>query len=493
MGRLLAILLAAALPPMVAFAFAVAFAPAAVETLGTGTSLLVAALLTIAWTGIVALVTQRGPRQESRLLAQLAERGSRDDADWQSPALARVAEALDERDAQIGELARRARDASITEGGGAAAASVVATARVVMRDPTWSLAVLVSEDSSLLAPGVYGDSPAQPPEPLTEVHRWAATLAGLDGHRRARHAIGPWGAFMVLDALAGSRAHAVLLAPHEGRAEPSQGTLDLLTLVADHAATTLEHALLVHRISRQADELDRMARVQGDFLRAVSHDLQAPLASIGALAVELRASAAADGADELDQISFQADRLRRMVAQLLTLSRLDAGVLEPRVEVFRADLVVDRAWRALRATRPFSLERGGPDHLVVADPDRFEQVIWALLDNAVKYSPAGSPIAVRVIGEQAATGLVSRIEVEDHGAGMSETDRASALEPFHRSEQAKRLAPDGSGIGLTTARGLIDAMDGSLHLRSQLGRGTTAVIELPAESAASDVEHSPNL
>ena len=493
MGRLLAILLAAALPPMVAFAFAVAFAPAAIEALGTGTSLLVAALLTIAWTGIVALITQRGLRQESRLLAQLAERGSRDDAEWQSPALARVAEALNERDAQIGELAQRARDASISEGGAAAAASVVATARVVMRDPTWSLAVLVSEDPSLLAPGVYGDDPAQPSEPLTDVHRWAATLADVDGHRRARHAVGPWGAFIVLDALADMRAHAVLLAPHEGRAEPSQGTLDLLTLVADHAAATLEHALLVHRISRQADELDRMARVQGDFLRAVSHDLQAPLASIGALAVELRASAETDGADELDQISFQADRLRRMVAQLLTLSRLDAGVLEPRIEVFKADLVVDRAWRALRANRPFNLDLSGPEHLVVADPDRFEQVTWALLDNAVKYSPAGSPIAVRVIGERVADGLVSRIEVEDHGAGMSESDRASALEPFHRSEQAKRLAPDGSGIGLTTARGLISAMDGSLELRSQLGRGTTVVVELPAESATSDIEHPRDL
>ena len=488
MGRLLAILLTAALPPMVAFAFTVAFAPAVIETLGAGTSLLVAALLTIAWTGIVALVTQRGLRQDSRLLAQLAERASRGDAEWQSPALARVAEALNERDAQIGELARRARDASISEGGAAAAANVVATARIVMRDPTWSLAVLVSEDPSLLAPGVYGDAPGQPPEPLTDVHGWAATLADGDAHRRARHAVGPWGAFIVLDALSDPRASAVLLAPHEGRAEPSEGTLDLLTLVADHAAATLEHALLVHRISRQADELDRLAKVQGDFLRAVSHDLQAPLTSIGALAAELRASAATDGHEELDQISFQADRLRRMVAQLLTLSRLGAGVLEPRIEVFRADTVIDRAWQALRANRPFSLDLGGPAHLVVADPDRFEQVIWALLDNAVKYSPAGSPIAVRVTGARAADDLISRIEVEDHGAGMAEADRASALEPFHRSEQAKRLAPDGSGIGLTTARGLIAAMDGSLELRSQLGRGTTVVIELPAESAASDSE-----
>ena len=128
--------------------------------------------------------------------------------------------------------------------------------------------------------------------------------------------------------------------------------------------------------------------------------------------------------------------------------------------------------------------REGPDHLVVGDPDRLEQVLWALLDNAVKYSPAGSGVRVRLVAREDGGRLVAETAVSDEGAGMDPTTVERAFEQFFRSADARRLAPDGSGVGLYAARGLVRAMGGEMSLESRLGAGTTVRMVLPAESAA---------
>jgi two-component system sensor histidine kinase KdpD len=259
----------------------------------------------------------------------------------------------------------------------------------------------------------------------------------------------------------------------------------VFSLLGQQAATAIEHSLLYARVRAQAEELNRMAAVQTDFLRGVTHDLQTPLTRIGALAAELRPVVGEDQAAraDLDTIEHQADRLRRMVSQLLTVSRLEAGALTPAQEVFRAEPLVRRTWDALRANRSLELETEGPDHLVVGDPDRLEQVLWAVLDNAVKYSPAGSAVRVRLASLEEGDGLQSRIEISDEGAGMDAMTRARAFEQFYRSADARRLAPDGSGVGLYAARGLVRAMGGDMELDSRLGAGTTVAIALPAEGA----------
>jgi signal transduction histidine kinase len=156
--------------------------------------------------------------------------------------------------------------------------------------------------------------------------------------------------------------------------------------------------------------------------------------------------------------------------------------------VFRAEPLVHRTWNALRAERPFALEREGPDHLVVGDPDRLEQVLWAVFDNAVKYSPAGAGVSVRLAGRQDASdgALRSVVEVSDEGAGMDRATLARAFEQFYRSADAQRLAPDGSGVGLYAARGLVRAMGGDMELDSSLGAGTTVRILLPAEHVSEE-------
>ena len=243
--------------------------------------------------------------------------------------------------------------------------------------------------------------------------------------------------------------------------------------------TALEHSLLYAQVRSQADELNRLAGVQADFLRGVTHDLQTPLTSIGALATELRADEGVPDApaSDLETIAHQAERLRRMVSQLLVASRLEAGALTPQQEVFAVPPLVERTWAALRADRPFELVVEGPPHLAVADPDRLEQVLWAVLDNAVKYSPAGSPIDVahRAAGDRLAV-TVAR-PGRRHGRG----DARGAFEQFYRSDQARKLAPDGSGVGLYAAHGLMGAMGGSIDIDSRLGEGTSITLGIPAE------------
>lgn len=436
---------------------------------------------TITWAAIVGIVYARAIADDLRSMLTLAERGEASPNPDLGAAYEQLGAALDERNRQIATLAREASAVPIDDDPRVVIASLVRAVRSVTRDPTWRAAILTSEDVALLPPGVYLDADdGQGHQPIGDLERWASVSSAEASAARVE---GPWGPFAVVQISVSDRLGGILYAPWAGRPEPTPAELAILSLVGQHAATAIEHSLLYARVRGQADELDRLAHVQADFLRGVTHDLQTPLTSIGALATELRADAElpASAHDDLEMVAHQAERLRRMVGQLLVASRLEAGVLTPQIEVFAIPPLVERTWAALRADRPFSLEVDGEPHLAVADPDRFEQVLWALLDNAVKYSPEGSPIAVRL----APDGSQLSVSVTDHGAGMDAESRARAFDQFYRSSQARRLAPDGSGVGLYAARGLVEAMGGSIDLDSTLGGGTTVTVVLPAEAAGS--------
>jgi signal transduction histidine kinase len=486
--RLLAVLLTAAVPPLVALGVVALAEPSWMARLGTVVSVLVLGGAGVLWIVLVAVVAARPMADDARSIAALAERGMASTDDGLSSAQRRLATTLEDRNRQISDLADLIRVAPIAKDATAVAHAMVAGARQVTGDPTWLLAVLRAPETQDLEPGVYGPNAVSDPGTLDEVHRWAATAeARGPAPRDARLVAGPWGAFTVVDVAAGDELRAILLAPWEGRPDPSPAELNLFGLLGQHAATALDHALLYSRLRVQTEELNRMATVQTDFLRGITHDLQTPLTSIRAVASELQQS---DGIDatartDLETIAQQADRLRRMVGQLLAVSRLEVGALTPVQEVFRVAPVVRRTWDALRAgDHRLVLDEAGPPHLVVADPDRLEQVLWALMDNAVKYSPAGTTIVVRLGLVQGDGGdRASEIAITDQGVGMDATTRASAFEQFFRSDDARRLVPDGSGIGLFAARGLVMAMGGGISIESEPQAGTTVRLTLPAEMA----------
>ncbi len=431
----------------------------------------------VLWAALLAIFYARAIADDVRSLLSVAERGERRNEIEIGDPHGQLAASLAERNRQVAALVTETGRVPIDDTPIAVVDAVLSAVRSVTGDATWRCAVLESENPALLPAGTYhGTDDARPSEPLGDLERWAAVSTGEVPARIE----GPWGAFLAIDVGASDRLRSVLYAPWEGRPQPTPAEIDLLTLVGQHAGTAIEHSLLYAQVRTQADELNRLAAVQSDFLRGVTHDLQTPLTSISALATELRADdslAHATRAD-LESISYQAERLRRMVSQLLVASRLEAGVLTPQQEVFAVAPLVERTWAALRADRPFELVVTGAPHLAVADSDRFEQVLWAIMDNAVKYSPPGSPITVHVRPDRPGELLVT---ISDAGAGMDAETVKRAFDQFFRSTQARRLAPDGSGVGLYAANGLMRAMGGSIEIDSHLGTGTTVTLHVPAE------------
>jgi two-component system sensor histidine kinase KdpD len=243
---------------------------------------------------------------------------------------------------------------------------------------------------------------------------------------------------------------------------------DLLRIFGVQLAAAIRNAEL---FAAAAD----LAELKNEFLRGVSHNLQTPLTSIRAFAGQL-ATESSDG--RLGIIVEQTDRLSRLVAQLLTVSRLEAGTLRPEIDVFAVGPLVRRAWESLGKTEhPFSLHDGAAGWLAAADRDWVEQVVWALLDNALRYGGDG-PIEVSI--EQRADETGSRVVtvVRDRGPGIPTDQRERAFERF------TRLAPtatEGSGLGLSVARGLIETMGGRLELTDVPGPGAAFAFSLPAE------------
>jgi two-component system, OmpR family, sensor histidine kinase VicK len=250
---------------------------------------------------------------------------------------------------------------------------------------------------------------------------------------------------------------------------------DLLELFASEVAVAIRNAELFARVESQNTQLLELDAAKDDFLRGVSHNLQTPLTSIRAYADQL-------GRDRPDRrlgiIAEQTDRLSRMVRQLLTVTRLESGALKPRGEVVALAHPVRRAWEALAAEGvPFTVDDRSDGWLAVADVDQLDQVLWALLDNAVKYGER-SPITVEIAPDPEERRL--RLTITDLGPGVAEPDRGRLFRRFERG--VERTADDGSGLGLYVSRELCRAMDGDLVLEPPIaGRGASFSIHLPGE------------
>jgi signal transduction histidine kinase/HAMP domain-containing protein len=252
---------------------------------------------------------------------------------------------------------------------------------------------------------------------------------------------------------------------------------DLFELFAIEVAAAIRNAQLYARVEDQNRRLLELDETKDDFLRGVSHNLQTPLASIRGYAQQL----AAEGPDRrLGIITEQADRLSRMVRQLLTVNRLESGALRPRLEVFATAPRVRRTWEALGAADvPLTLEDHATGWLALADPDQLDQALWALLDNAVTYG-GRAPVDV-VVAVDAAAARIS-ITITDRGDGIDEGDRDRLFRRYERG--TGRPTGEGSGLGLYVSRELCRAMGGDLVLEPEApGRGASFAISLPAEAA----------
>ena len=250
---------------------------------------------------------------------------------------------------------------------------------------------------------------------------------------------------------------------------------DLLDLYAIEVSAAIRNAQLYARVEAQNRRLVSLDEAKDDFLRGVSHNLQTPLARIRGYAQQV----SEERPDRRLEIMIeQADRLSRMVRQLLTVSRIESGALRSRLEVFTAAGQVRRTWEALGAAEvPFTLEDRSEGWLALGDRDQLDQVLWALLDNAVSYG-GRTPVDVVVALEPSSSDLL--ITITDHGPGVSDEDRARLFGRFERG--SGRPSGEGSGLGLYASRALCQAMGGDLDLEpAREGVGAAFTIRLPAE------------
>jgi two-component system sensor histidine kinase KdpD len=239
-------------------------------------------------------------------------------------------------------------------------------------------------------------------------------------------------------------------------------------------------AVVAERSSLEAEALEAEALRRSDalktaLLRAVSHDLRSPLTAILASADALASPGLAlEPADRLglaETIRAEASRLDRVVGQLLDLSRLEAGAVEPHRELWHVDELVGRALAGLGVdAERVRLEIRPETPPVEVDAAQVERVLANLIDNALHYSPAGSGVVVRA--ESGATEL--RLHVVDRGPGLPDEERDALFQPFRRGSAGQV----GSGLGLSIARGFAEANGGRLWAQNDPGGGHL-VLSLP--------------
>ena len=252
----------------------------------------------------------------------------------------------------------------------------------------------------------------------------------------------------------------------------------------------------VAQLQREHMELERVERVRKDFVINVSHELRTPLASIQGY-TETLMDGALDDADHnmrfLAIIRHNAERLARLTEDLLTLSRVE----QKRQEFeFESHLVDELLKDAMDQVRPIAekneirLEEDSPPEGTHAwcDSEAVAQILSNLLDNAIKYTPAGGRITVgaRPAGRQI------EVYVRDTGIGIPAEDLPRLFERFYRVDKARSRELGGTGLGLSIVKHLVAALDGTTRVESAVGQGSTFFFTLPAdEAAAREVQLNP--
>jgi signal transduction histidine kinase len=290
----------------------------------------------------------------------------------------------------------------------------------------------------------------------------------------------------------------------------SENDVRLVTVFAAQAAVVIQNAHLYRRLQESAAQLEakvhertaeleatyreleasharlrEVDQLKSDFLGNVSHELRTPLAAVKGYVDNLLDGVAGPITEKprhyLGRVRDSADRLGRMVSDLLDLTRIEAGKIELAPQSLQVADLVDDALDGLRhvaAERRVQVTVDVPTCPPVwADPDKAHQVLTNLLANAVKFSPPGGQVSVAAAAEGA--GLV-RFTVRDTGPGIPSAERERVFDKFYQVGRVGGERPPGTGLGLTIARHLVELHGGRIWVEEAPGRGAAFVVLLPA-------------
>jgi signal transduction histidine kinase len=263
-----------------------------------------------------------------------------------------------------------------------------------------------------------------------------------------------------------------------GRRVPYAGPGDEVGRLAGTFNTMLDS--LEEAFARQARALEAQRR----FVADASHELRTPLTTIRGNVELLRLEPGALDADQreaLDDVAGEAERMSRLVSNLLELARADAG-LKIRREPVAAQVVIDEVLaRAARRPHTVSLTvHGAVDVTVDADRDYLVQLLTILVDNALKYTPAGGSVSVTPLFVEGDL----RVAVRDSGPGIPPEHQAHIFERFYRADPSRH--GEGTGLGLAIARWIARELGGDITLVSTVGVGSTFTVVLPAKKRVAE-------
>ncbi len=233
-----------------------------------------------------------------------------------------------------------------------------------------------------------------------------------------------------------------------------------------------------------AEQLESLDKSRNQFVSNASHELKTPLATMKIMleSILLQPDMPSELRGEfLGDMNHEIDRLTSIVTDLLTLTRMDGGRLELHRERFNLSR---EAEETLRLLSPLSHERGiaikariFPDITVDGDPSKLGQVIYNLVENALKYTQEGGRVQVTLT--QRSKNAV--LTVQDNGIGIPREDQAHIFDRFYRVDKARSRETGGTGLGLSIVRQMVQLHGGTVRVDSEVGKGSTFTVELPTE------------
>src|SRR6266536_1646306 len=245
--------------------------------------------------------------------------------------------------------------------------------------------------------------------------------------------------------------------------------------------------------NRMAGEMEGLERLRRDLVANVSHELKTPISALRAHLENLL-----DGVEEpnpavLTVMLQQAERLSRLVEQLLDLSRLESGDVPLELEPVELGPLVQRVVGELEVARPdvgLNVRTDVPSDLppITADLERIHQVLFNLLDNAFRFTPTGGMVSVGAVRENGGC----EVRVEDTGPGIPPEHLGLVFERFYRIDPSRSRGDGGTGIGLAIARSVVEAHGGRIWAESGDGRGATFRFVLPMAGPRENVGERSN-
>ena len=275
--------------------------------------------------------------------------------------------------------------------------------------------------------------------------------------------------------------------PQYIEAQKTVGERELELFMAPFSSDHAQGGVLV--VIHDVTEQRRSEQLKREFVANVSHELRTPLTNIKSYAETI-----VDTGDELppelrsnfmNVIISEADRMTRIVQDLLTLSKIDYGKMEMNISRFPFLKAVQNVYDAAKLnaeqnhhhTMTLTCEGDIPD--VNGDRERIEQVITNIVSNAVKYTPDGGKIDMTV----GTSGRNVFVRVTDNGIGIPEKDLPRLFDRFYRVDNARSRESGGTGLGLSIAQEILNQHKGSIEISSEYGKGTSVLITMPAAEA----------